>query len=159
MFTVCLRYAKSREEGEDILQDGFTKVFEFLHQYQSKGSFEGWIRKIIVNTALQRLRSKPQIQAVLSIDTEMHISQGHEEILSTLGTRELLTIIQQLSPAYRMVFNLYVFEGMKHREIASALGISEGTSKSNLSDARTILRENISKAHRITNTEPDKALL
>ena len=146
MFGVCLRYSKSREEAEEILQEGFIRVFEFIHQYNFAGSFEGWVRKIMVNCALQKYRSKKQMHAVVSIDSTAVEPISNEEILSKIGTKELLKMVQQLSPAYRMVFNLYVFEGMKHREIAEHLGISEGTSKSNLSDARSFLQKAVNKS-------------
>ena len=136
MFVVCLRYSKNREEAEEILQEGFIKVFEFIHQYKFAGTFEGWVRKIMVNCALQKYRSIRQMHAVVNIDTSAVEQLGNEDIISRIGTKELLKMVQQLPPSYRMVFNLYVFEGMKHREIAEHLEISEGTSKSNLSDAR-----------------------
>lgn len=141
MFVVCLRYSKTREEAEEILQEGFMKVFEFIHQYKYAGPFEGWMRKIMVNCALQKYRSKGKLAPVVDIDTVAVEQPGNEDILARIGTKELLKMVQQLPPAYRMVFNLYVFEGMKHREIAELLGISEGTSKSNLSDARGILQK------------------
>ena len=140
MFVVCLRYSKNREEAEEILQEGFIKVFEFIHQYKFAGSFEGWVRKIMVNCALQKYRSK-KMHAVVDIDIAAIENIGNENIISQLGTKELLKMVQLLPPSYRMVFNLYVFEGMKHREIAAHLKISEGTSKSNLSDARAILQK------------------
>lgn len=146
MFGVCLRYSKNREEAEEILQEGFIRVFEFIHQYNFSGSFEGWVRKIMVNCALQKYRSKRQMHAVVNIEDTGVEPVSNEEILSKLGTKELLEMVQQLSPAYRMVFNLYVFEGMKHREIAGHLGISEGTSKSNLSDARLFLQKAVHKS-------------
>src|SRR3954454_3133232 len=146
MFIVCLRYAKNREEAEEILQEGFMRVFDFIHQYKFAGSFEGWMRKIMVNCALQRYRSKANLRAVVDIDATAVADKSHEEIIASLGTKELLQMVQQLPPAYRMVFNLYVFEGMKHREIAELLHISEGTSKSNLSDARAILQKFLNKS-------------
>jgi RNA polymerase sigma factor (sigma-70 family) len=146
MFVVCLRYSKTREEAEEILQEGFMKVFEFLHQYKFAGSFEGWIRKIMVNCALQKYRSKGNLRPVIDIETVTTEYGENEDIISKIGTKELLNIVQQLPPAYKMVFNLYVFEGMKHREIAVLLGISEGTSKSNLSDARAILQKAVIKS-------------
>lgn len=145
MFVVCLRYARNREEAEEILQEGFMKVFEFIHQYKFAGSFEGWVRKIMVNCALQKFRSR-KMHAVVDIDPATIEHIGYENIISRLGTKELLNMVQQLPPAYRMVFNLYVFEGMKHREIAQLLGISEGTSKSNLSDARSILQKAVNNS-------------
>ncbi len=146
MFMVCQRYAKNREEAEEILQEGFMKVFEFIHQFKFAGSFEGWMRKIMVNCALQKYRNKTSLRPVISIDTVSIEQPDNEDILSRLGTKELLDMVQQLPPGYRMVFNLYVFEGMKHREIAECLGISEGTSKSNLSDARAILQRAVTNS-------------
>ncbi|MCW3093719.1 MAG: sigma-70 family polymerase sigma factor [Ferruginibacter sp.] len=146
MFAVCLRYAKNKEEAEEILQEGFMKVFTFLHQFNFEGSFEGWIRKIMVNCALQKYRSKTRLHAVVDIDTNQLEIAGTENIIAQIGTKELLNMIQQLPPGYRMIFNLYVFEGMKHREIAELLGISEGTSKSNLSDARAILQKAVNNS-------------
>ena len=145
MFVVCLRYSKNREEAEEILQEGFIKVFEFIHQYKFAGSFEGWVRKIMVNCALQKYRSK-KLHAVVDIDTATLENISNENIISQIGTKELLKMVQLLPPSYRMVFNLYVFEGMKHREIAQHLSISEGTSKSNLSDARNILQRAVNNS-------------
>lgn len=141
MFIVCLRYSNNRNEAEEILQEGFIKVFEFLHQYKFNGSFEGWVRKIMVNCALQKFRSKTNMHAVVDIDSVAIEQKNSDDIIAQLGTKELLRMVQQLSPGYRTIFNLYVLEGMKHREIAAQLGISEGTSKSNLSDARAILQK------------------
>lgn len=146
MFLICLRYAASREEAEEILQEGFIKVFEFIHQYKHAGSFEGWMRKIMVNCALQRFRAKKRMYAISEIDSRPADPFSAETASSHLGTKELLQMVQQLPPSYRLVFNLYVFEGMKHREIAAHLNISEGTSKSNLSAARGILQNRVTAA-------------
>jgi RNA polymerase sigma-70 factor (ECF subfamily) len=150
MFVVCLRYSKNKEEAEEIVQEGFMKVFSFLHQFRSEGSFEGWIKKIMVNCALQRYRSKPQMHAIVDIESSEVEQISNEDILSKLGVKELLNMVQMLPPAYRMVFNLYVFEGMKHKEIAELLGIAEGTSKSNLSDARTLLQKAVNKSLQVS---------
>ncbi|WP_462219423.1 RNA polymerase sigma factor [Ferruginibacter sp.] len=149
MFVVCLRYGRNREEAEETLQEGFMKVFENIQQFKFSGSFEGWVRKIMVNCALQKFRSKSQLHAVVNIDDVKTEYGGNENISAEIGTKELLKMVQLLPPAYRMVFNLYVFEGMKHREIAELLGISEGTSKSNLSDARVILQKFVIKSAQI----------
>ena len=141
MFAVCLRYCANREEAEEVLQEGFMKVFDHIHQFKFDGSFEGWVRKIMVNCSLQKYRTKRHLRAVIDIDSTEVMDAGHDDILSKIGTKELLQMVQQLPPAYRMVFNLYVFEGLKHREIAELLSISEGTSKSNLSDARHMLQK------------------
>lgn len=150
LFKTCLRYSSNREEAEDTLQDGFMKIFDNLNQFKFTGSFEGWMRKIMVNTALQKLRSKNYMHAVVDIENISIDTAASEDIISQIGTKELMKMIQQLPPAYRTVFNLYVFEGMKHREIAIELGISEGTSKSNLFDARAILQRSVSKSLKVT---------
>lgn len=149
MFVVCLRYAMNREEAEEILQEGFLKVFEYIHQFRFAGSFEGWIRKIMVNCALQKYRSKSHLHAIVNIETINTDLPGSEDIITRLNTKELLAMVQSLPPAYRMVFNLYVFEGMKHREIAEHLGIAEGTSKSNLYDARIILQRQVNNSLKV----------
>ena len=141
MFAVCLRYSKNRQEAEEILQEGFVQVFTSLKNFRHEGSFEGWIRKIMVYCAIQYFRSKSKTPRIVHIDTLSIEENGSENILPQLGKKELLKIVQALPPAYRMVFNLFVFEGMKHREIAEHLGISEGTSKSNLFDAKLILQK------------------
>ena len=135
-----MRYAKTREEAEEILQEGFLQVFQKIGQFRNEGSFEGWVRRIMVNAALQKLRSRPLLSPVISIDEVSREPIGSEIPYETLHAKELIALIQELPPMYKAVFNLFVFEGMKHREIAEALGISEGTSKSNLSDARLLLQ-------------------
>jgi len=154
MYVVCLRFCRSRHEAEEILQEGFIKMFAALHQYRDTGSFEGWVRKIMVNTALQRYRSQSAMHAVVSLDlAPLDHLQEKEDIVSSLNAKELLALVQELPAAYRMVFNLYVFEGYQHKEIADLLDISEGTSKSNLHDARRWLKEKISRE---TNAEKVK---
>lgn len=140
-----MRYSRSREEAEEVLQEGFLKIFQFLHQFKNEGALEGWIRKIMVNCALQKLRTKPQLTAVLNNDGSKDEYVFIDPIESRLSSKELLQLVMSLPPAYKMVFNLYVFEGYKHREIAELLGISEGTSKSNLSDAREFLKKHLIK--------------
>lgn len=141
MFLVCLRYCNNREEAEEVLQEGFMKVFEFIHQFNHQGSLEGWMRQIMIHCAFRKYRNKRSLHPVVDITTMEIAGTAQEEILSRLGTKELINMIQQLPPAYRMVFNLFVFEKMKHREIAEMLGIAEGTSKSNLSAARYLLQK------------------
>jgi len=151
MLIVCLRYANSREEAEESLQEGFINAFIHIKKFRQEGSFEGWLRKIMVNASLQRLRTKSKLYPVVDlVDEEVNLA-SKEEILSSIGTKDLLKLIQNLSPAYRIVFNLYVFEGLKHREIAEMLKISEGTSKSNLSDARVILQKQVKELYEIKN--------
>ena len=141
MLGVCLRYAKNREEAEEVLHEGFLRVFTYIKKFNGTGSFEGWIRKIMVNCALLKYRNKSHLHPVIQLETDRGGITAEPDIFSTLDTKELILLVQSLPPGYRLVFNLYVFEGYKHREIAKALGISEGTSKSNLSDARLILQK------------------
>jgi len=145
MFGVCLRYASDKDEAKDILQDAFIKIYHQLKTFRHDGSFEGWARKIVVNTALEyfRTRTKYQNVALYGFEETFEI-QNDDDILSDLSFQEILLLVQELPPTYRLVFNLYAFEGMKHREIAQELGISEGTSKSNLHDARRILQKKLS---------------
>jgi RNA polymerase sigma-70 factor (ECF subfamily) len=141
MIIVCMRYSRNREEAEEIMQEGFYRVFKYIFQFKNIGSFEGWIRKIMVNAAVQRYRPKSDLHPVIQIDAADTLMADNSDIHSDLNVKELLQLVQALPTAYRMVFNLYVFEGFKHREIAAMIGISEGTSKSNLSDARAILQK------------------
>jgi len=145
MLTVCMRYTTKREEAEDVLQEGFVIVFEKMSQFKMKGSFEGWIRKIMVNKAIEHYRKEMHVYPVVSMSDGEEITVSTEDILSNMNARELLKMIQELPPMYKMVFNLYVFEGMTHKEIAGQLRIAEGTSKSNLSDARGILKRKITQ--------------
>ncbi len=140
MMGVCMWYARNKEEAEEILQDGFMRVFTYLHKYAAIGSFEGWIRKIMVNAALFKYRNKSHLRPVVEYNADTHDTSEGSSVIALLDAKELVNLVQTLSPVYRMVFNLYVLEGMKHREIAELLGISEGTSKSNLADARAILQ-------------------
>lgn len=141
MLGVCMRYSKNREEAEEGLSEGFLRVFTYIKKFRGEGSFEGWIRRIMVNCALSRYRKKSQLQPVIRLDISGYDSAGDIDIASNMDAKELISLVQSLPAGYRMVFNLHVFEGYKHREIAEALGISEGTSKSNLADARTWLQK------------------
>jgi RNA polymerase sigma-70 factor, ECF subfamily len=151
MLTVCMRYASNREEAEDILQEGFIIVFEKIAQFRMQGSFEGWIRRIMVNKSLENLRKSTKIYPVLDITNVEDKFISPENVLETIASKELLKMIQELPPMYKMVFNLYVFEGMTHKEIAAEVGIAEGTSKSNLSDARKLLKKKIVRNRIIEN--------
>lgn len=140
LFGICLKYSPNRTEAEDNLQDSFITIFNRIEQYQGKGSFEGWIKRVTVNTVLQKYRKKK----IFDITDDQQIEQ--EEVV--LETREvaldfLLSIIQELPDRYRLVFNLYVLDGYSHKEIAEMLGISDGTSKSNLARARMILKTKV----------------
>lgn len=140
MFGVCLRYAGSTEEAEDILQEGFIKVFKKLDSFRGDGSFEGWIRRIFVNTAIEHFRRKTYLQPI-SDKEENTLEAKYLTVLDTLAEKDIINLVQQLSPGYRTVFNMYIIEGYTHKQIADALGISEGTSKSQLSRAKVILQD------------------
>jgi RNA polymerase sigma factor (sigma-70 family) len=144
LYAACLQYSGNDEEARDILQEGFIKIFENLQNYKHEGSFEGWIRRIVVNTALEKYRSRHNLFRVDDIDTisEPEAEPDNEDY-SGLQAVDLLYIIRELPPKYRMVFNLYAIEGYSHREIGTMLNISEGTSKSNLSRARIILQRRV----------------
>jgi RNA polymerase sigma factor (sigma-70 family) len=144
LYSVCLQYSSNDEEARDILQEGFIKVFENLVHYKHEGSFEGWVRKIIVNTALEKFRSKHNLYRVDDIDTipEPDAEPDNNDYAG-LEAVDLMEIIRELPPKYRMVFNLYAIEGYSHKEISQMIKISEGTSKSNLSRARVILQRRV----------------
>jgi RNA polymerase sigma factor (sigma-70 family) len=144
LMAVCMRYARDRMEAEDVLQLGYIKVFQRIKEYRGDGSFEGWLRKVMVNTAIESYRKNLRTLNIVPIE------EGYEQPstgfdFSRLGIQDLLGLIQKLADGYRMVFNMYVIEGYSHKEIAAALGISEGASKSQLSRARAILKEEIIK--------------
>ena len=144
MYAVCLRYAGNPEEAEDILQEGFIKIFKKLGSFRSEGSFEGWIRRIFVNTAIEHFRRKRYLQPVTEKE-ENTVEGSYLSVLDNLAERDIIELIQQLSPGYRTVFNMYVVEGYTHKEIGDMLGISEGTSKSQLSRAKVILQQMVKK--------------
>lgn len=149
LLATCMRYAEDREEAEDILQVGFIKVFGNIENYKGDGSFEGWIKRIIVNTAIDNYRRK-KVSPVLT-DSDLTERMGSsledeaedESIYEKIPISHVLEAVQKLSPAYKMVFNLYVMEGHSHNEIAEKLNISIGTSKSNLSKARFNLKKHL----------------
>jgi RNA polymerase sigma factor (sigma-70 family) len=140
MYGVCLRYAGKAEEAEDILQEGFIKVFKKMDSFRGDGSFEGWMRRIFVNTAIEHFRRKRYLMPVTEKE-ENTLEGKYTSALDDLGAKDVLALIQELSPGYRTVFNLYVVEGYTHKEIADMMGISEGTSKSQLSRAKVILQD------------------
>ena len=147
---ICLRFSKNREEAQEVLNDGFLKVFRKIHQYKSSQRFEPWLRKILIHSAIDYYRKHHQGQPeALSYDTDLEDSVSNDA-LHQLAYEELISYLQHLTPAYRMVFNLHAVEGMTHTEIAKQLNVSVGTSKSNLAKARTKLREMITKSHDFT---------
>lgn len=148
MMSVCLRYIGNRSEAEDVLQDGFILVFRHIDKFKFNGSFEGWIRRIMVNTALKFLQSKKvnfvEIDAVQA--TFIH---GEPSVLSELNTEELMKMIDALPDGYKIVFNLYVIEGYSHDEIAKLIHISPGTSRSQLIKARRLLQKQITERQKL----------
>jgi RNA polymerase sigma-70 factor (ECF subfamily) len=144
MLVVCARYAKDNFEAEDMLQVGFVKIFEKIKDYKGEGSFEGWVRRIMVNTSIEFYRKNARMFPVVDLDHAPE-SPVQENQMARLNMNDLLSLIRNLSPGYRLIFNMYAIEGFSHKEIAQELGISEGTSKSQLARARAILQENIKK--------------
>ncbi len=145
MFGVCIYYSPNRTEAEDTLHEGFLKVFQKISTFKGKGSLKGWVRKIMINTALEKYRKKNLLYLLDGDDNEFFEDIDRENIISNISADDLLHLIQELSPRYRMVFNMYALEGYSHKEISNMLGISEGTSKSNLSRARSILQKKVEK--------------
>lgn len=137
---ICLRYLKDREQAEDVMIQSFMKIFEKLPQFQAKGSFEGWMKRIVVTQSLMALRSSPQL--TVSLDEASNTFDGPEE-MTHLEAAELMALVQNLPLGYRTVFNLYAIEGYSHQEIGELLGISESGSKSQLNRARGALKEKI----------------
>ncbi|HRS53934.1 MAG TPA: sigma-70 family RNA polymerase sigma factor [Bacteroidales bacterium] len=149
MFGVCMRYAANKMEAEDILQEGFIKIFTNLSKYRGEGSFEGWIRRTMVNTAINHYYKNIKFLQDIDIDEVDIVNFFDQDAISNLSEAELLKLIQELPEGYRMVFNLYVIEGYSHKEIAEQLGITENTSKSQLSRARAALQNKIRKLYNI----------
>jgi RNA polymerase sigma-70 factor (ECF subfamily) len=144
MFGVCLRYAGNSDEAEDVLQEGFIKIFKKIDSFRNEGSFEGWIRRIFVNTAIEHFRRKTYLQPITEKE-EVSVEATHLSVLDSLAEKDIINLVQQLSPGYRTVFNMYVVEGYTHKQIGDILGISEGTSKSQLSRAKIILQDMVNK--------------
>ncbi len=144
MFGVCQYYSADYSEAEDTLHEGFMKVFQNMKQFGNKGSLAGWIRRIMINTALEKYRKQHQLYA-LNDNIDFVDDIDFSEVIDDISVQDLIRLIRELSPKYRVVFNLYAIEGYSHREIGEMLGISEGTSKSNLSRARYILQNKVKK--------------
>ncbi|MBL7806270.1 MAG: RNA polymerase sigma factor [Saprospiraceae bacterium] len=141
MFALCLRYANSREDAEDILQDGFVKVFRDLGQYAGAGNFEGWVRKIFVNTALQHLHRQKRSPLITDLDGQDFPDETDPYMAEEPPAKNMIRILQQLPVGFRTIFNLHVLEGYSHPEIAEIMGISVGTSKSQLLRAKAHFRK------------------
>lgn len=147
MLGVCIRYARDKVEAEDFLQEGFVKIFEHLHNLQSPEQLEAWMRKIMINTALEHLRKqKPHLgkEVEISDDWDFGIE---ESVTSEMSREELLELIQDLPPGFRFIFNMYAIEGYSHKEIGEMMNISEGTSKSQYARAKKLLQEKVEKVY------------
>ena len=138
--SICLRYADCRDEAEEMLNDGFLKVFQNISSFEIDKPFKPWLRRIVVNTAINHYHKNKRYKQTETIEDNPRDYAHTEEITGDINYKELVSMVHTLSPQYRAVFNLYVLEGYKHQEIAELLGISEGTSKSNLAKAKKVLQ-------------------
>ena len=146
MFTVCLTYSDDEDDACDILQEGFIKIFRNLHKFNFEGSFEGWVRRIIVNSALEHYRKRVRKEENQSV-YETYIEPQVEGVLDKINSDELIKLVNKLPSKAAMVLKLYAIEGYAHKEIAEQLGVTVGTSKSQLNRARSLLKESMSKIH------------
>ena len=156
MYSVCLRYSGNQEDARDLLQEGFIKIFRNLSKYRGDGSFEGWIRRIFVNTSIEHFRKKVHLQSVGETQ-KVTIEDKEWNVLDNLAEKDIMQMIHELSPGYKAVFNMYVIEGYSHKEIAEILGINEGTSKSQLARAKTVLKKMVEE--RLNKTSSDAVSL
>lgn len=141
MMGISLRYTKDYEEAQDVMQDAFIKIFSKLADYEKKGSLEGWVRRIVVNTALDSYRKNKKRQKNVDVETVDYLLEDKTFIIEELNADDLLAVIKTIPAGYQMVFNLFAIEGYSHREIAEQLNITESTSKSQYSRARKLLRD------------------
>jgi RNA polymerase sigma-70 factor (ECF subfamily) len=153
MMGVCLRYTNDYEEAQDVLQDGFIKVYAKLSKFVNKGSLEGWVRRIMVNTALDHYRKNKKFQKDVEIDSVSFKLEKQEYIVEEINAQDLLKIIQSIPEGYRVVFNLFAIEGYSHKEIAEQLGVTESTSKSQYSRAKKMLRKILIERNIVTEGE------
>ena len=156
MYGVCLRYAGNEDDASDILQEGFIKVYKNLTKFRGEGSFEGWIRRIFVNTSIEHFRKKIKLYNVTEVQ-ENTIEDTNLDALDMLATKDIIKLINELSPGYKAVFNMHVIEGYSHKEIADIMGITEGTSKSQLARAKGVLKKLVET--RLNKTNNDTTIL
>ena len=149
MFPVCIRYVGERELAEDVLQDGFVTLFTHLDSYKGEGSFEGWARKIFVTTALMSLRKKDALKMSDELDVARGMKSENVTQMQNIGYKELMKLVMTLPPGFRTVFNMYAIEGYSHKEIGELLGISETTSRTQLSRARIWLQNKIKEIENV----------
>jgi RNA polymerase sigma-70 factor (ECF subfamily) len=150
MLAVCMRYAKDKSEAEDMLQEGFVKIFLNIHKFKNEGSFEGWVRRIMVYTAINHYKQRiRKFQETLDMDN--NDSAFDEGIIEKISAKEIVALVQQMPEGYRMVFNLYAIEGYTHKEIADIMGIAIGTSKSQYARAKSYMQQVIKQHYQILN--------
>jgi len=142
MYAVCLRYSNNAENAQDLLQEGFIKIFRNLSRFRGDGSFEGWIRRIFVNTSIEYFRKKTNLFSITEKE-DLVVEDSSLNALDRLAEKDIILLVQELSPGYRTVFNLYAIEGYSHKEIGTMLNINEGTSKSQLARAKSILKKKV----------------
>ena len=148
MLAVCLRYVNDMETARDLLQDGFVRVFMNIHSYTGTGSFEGWLRKIFVNGALEYLRKSDVLRESTDLDSSADLVQSDSSAIEHLSAAELMKLIQELPVGFRTVFNMFAIEGYSHKEISEALGITEITSRSKFTRARQLLQKRIKELYK-----------
>lgn len=141
MLGLCSRYTDSIEEAEDIMQEGFVKIFQKIESFRNQGSLEGWMKRIMINTALDNFRKNKNFRYNIDIDTIEYTSETNLHVLESIGAKDLMKLIKSMPKGFRTVFNLYAIEGYAHKEIGEMLGISESTSKSQYSRARVYLQK------------------
>lgn len=146
MYAICLRYSNSREEAEDVLQDAFMKIFDKISLFRGEGSFEGWMRRIMVNTAL-RSRDKRRMKFEPGDLDDVEEPSVEASVIDQMGTKEIMNLLHEMPEGYRVVFNLNAVEGYNHKEIGEMLGINESTSRSQFARARKYLMNLMKKAH------------
>ena len=145
MFPLCIRYMGDRDAAEDVLQEGFISLFSKLDSYSGEGSFEGWARKVFVNTALMTLRKNDVMKQSEDIESARNVTGNDTSALQNMSYKELMDIVAELPPGFRTVFNLFTVEGYSHKEISGILGITEATSRSQLQRARVMLQNRIKR--------------
>jgi RNA polymerase sigma-70 factor (ECF subfamily) len=145
-YGMCLRYLKNKQDAEDVLVESFTRIFSKLHQFKDEGSFEGWMKRIVVNSNLMHIRKNNNLNLHVEIENAKNIAED-PNALTDIQHNELLALMEEMPTGYRTVFNLYIIEGYKHREIADILGISINTSKSQLILAKKRMQQLYKKKH------------
>jgi RNA polymerase sigma factor (sigma-70 family) len=150
MLGVCMRYAKDRAEAEDMLQEGFIKVFQNIAKFKNEGSFEGWVRRIMIFTAINWFKHRSR-KFQEDLDIIGYDASFDDDIVGKIAAKEIVALVQQMPEGYRMVFNLYAVEGYTHREISELLNIAEGTSKSQYSRAKQYMQLALAKHYQILN--------